>query len=108
MWREGDGQGGRRDRSRDEYSGYSGARGPRAARDPCSGCVARERARRSRPLSSRVSTAVRGVVFAVSRGTLGLVVGGPIRSEMDRACTVGDAAAPGWSRASLVDATVRC
>ena len=78
MWREGDGQGGRRDRSRDEYSGYSGARGPRAARDPCSGCVARERARRSRPLSSRVSTAVREVVFPVSRGTLGLTVGGPI------------------------------
>ena len=31
----------------------------------------------------------------------------PDRSEMDRACTVGDAVAPGWSRANLVDATVR-
>ena len=41
-------------------------------------CVARERARQSRPLSPRVSTAVREVVFAVSRGALGLVVGGPI------------------------------
>ena len=41
-------------------------------------CVARERARRSRPLSPRVSTAVREVVFAVSQGALGLIVGGPI------------------------------
>ena len=29
----------------------------------------------------------------------------PTRSGIDRACTVGDAVAPGWSRASLVDAT---
>ena len=39
---------------------------------------ARERARPNRPLSSRVSTAVREVVFLVSQGTLGLSVGGPI------------------------------
>ena len=39
---------------------------------------ARERARPNRPLSSRVSTAVREVVFPVSQGALGLTVGGPI------------------------------
>ena len=32
----------------------------------------------------------------------------PNRSDIDRMCTVGDAVAPGWSRSSLVDATVRC
>ena len=71
---------------------------------------ARERARPNRPLSSRVSTAVREVVFRSGLpGDPGAhCTRRPNRSVIDRACTVGDAVAPGWSRASFVDATVRC
>ena len=62
--------------------------------------------------SSRVSTAVREVVFPVSRETLalGLTVGGPIdwlsTGRVLWAMLWRQGA--GWSRASLVNATVRC
>ena len=61
------------------------------------------------------STSFIACIHRGERGRLSDLPGGPgahcrrpSRSVIDRASTVGDAVAPGWSRASLVDATVRC
>ena len=61
------------------------------------------------------STSFIACIHRGERGRLSGLPGGPgahcrrpNRSVIDRASTVGDAVAPGWSRASLVDATVRC
>ena len=61
------------------------------------------------------STSFIACIHRGERGRLSGLPGGPgahcrrpNRSVIDRASTVGDAVAPGWSRASLVDATVLC
>ena len=64
---------------------------------------------------SPISTSFTACIHRGERGRLSGLPGDPgghcrrpNRSVIDRASTVGDAVAPGWSRASLVDATVRC
>ena len=68
-------------------------------------CAARERLARSRPLSSRVSTAVREVGCLRRRGDPWAHCGRPQRSGMDTVCPVAAAVAAGRSRAMLRDAT---